>query len=93
MALTMIRDLSLVNVSPLRGWGFKSIRVPTACAVGYRSSAAPRLGEHFHFRTLNARPLLRLRQRHAADRVFADTSKVEHALVLDHVGYLRETLR
>jgi len=36
---------------------------------------------------------LSLRQGHAADRVFADAPKVEHALVLDHIGNLREALR
>ena len=36
---------------------------------------------------------LSIRQRHATDRAFADTPKIEHALVFDHVGNLAEALR
>jgi hypothetical protein len=34
-----------IGVTPLRGFIIRVAFVPTANAVGYRSSAAPRLGE------------------------------------------------
>lgn len=68
-----------------------------ACAMGYRSSAAPPLAEQFTFLALNLACLglflPGLRQRHAGDRVLADAAKIEHALMLDYVGDLREALR